>query len=97
MAIRARSTLLAAALAGTVAAFAAAQTPAPDEAAFRALYKQLVEINTTRSVGSCTEAAEAMRARLIAAGISAADTQILAPLLGFQSPPPPLTERIMGP
>jgi acetylornithine deacetylase/succinyl-diaminopimelate desuccinylase-like protein len=79
MAIRARSTLSAAALAGTAAAFAAAQTPVPDEAAFRALYKQLVEINTTRSVGSCTEAAEAMRARLMAAGISAADTQILAP------------------
>ena len=35
-----------------------------DEAAFRDLYKQLVEINTTRSVGSCTRAAEAMRARL---------------------------------
>ena len=50
-----------------------------DEVAFRALYKELVEINTTRSVGSCTQAAEAMRARLLAAGIPAADTQILAP------------------
>jgi acetylornithine deacetylase/succinyl-diaminopimelate desuccinylase-like protein len=56
-----------------------AQTPAPDEAAFRDLYKQLVEINTSRSVGSCTQAAEAMRARLLAAGIAAADTQILTP------------------
>ncbi|MEP6941212.1 MAG: M20/M25/M40 family metallo-hydrolase, partial [Rudaea sp.] len=46
---------------------------------FRALYKELVEINTTRSVGNCTQAAEAMRARLLAAGIAAADTQILAP------------------
>jgi acetylornithine deacetylase/succinyl-diaminopimelate desuccinylase-like protein len=56
--------------------------PAPasaDETAFRALYKQLVEINTTLSVGSCTEAAEAMRARLIAAGIPKADTQVLTP------------------
>ena len=54
---------------------------APDagEAAFRALYKELVEINTTRSVGSCTRAAEAMRARLLAGGIAAADMQILAP------------------
>ncbi|MDB6082323.1 MAG: peptidase [Gammaproteobacteria bacterium] len=56
-----------------------AAAPAPDEAAFRALYKELVEINTTRSVGSCTRAAEAMRARLLDAGIPAADMQILAP------------------
>ena len=49
------------------------------EAAFRDLYRELVEINTTRSVGSCTRAAEAMRARLLDAGIPAADTQILAP------------------
>ena len=42
--------------------------PDPDETAFRALYKELVEINTTLSVGSCTAAAEAMAARLKAAG-----------------------------
>ncbi len=53
--------------------------PSADEAAFRALYKELVEINTTRSVGNCTRAAEAMRAHLLAAGIPAADMQILAP------------------
>jgi acetylornithine deacetylase/succinyl-diaminopimelate desuccinylase-like protein len=68
-----------AAAAGIFAAASLAQTPAPDEVAFRALYKQLVETNTTRSVGSCTQAAEAMLARLLAAGIPAADTQILAP------------------
>jgi acetylornithine deacetylase/succinyl-diaminopimelate desuccinylase-like protein len=56
-----------------------AQAPSIDEAAFRALYKQLVEINTTRSVGNCTQAAEAMRRHLLEAGIAAADTQILAP------------------
>ena len=56
-----------------------AQAPDAGEAAFRALYKELVEINTTRSVGSCTRAAEAMRARLLAAGIPQSDTQILAP------------------
>ena len=40
--------------------------PAADdgEAAFRELYNELVEINTTLSVGSCTAAAEAMAARL---------------------------------
>jgi acetylornithine deacetylase/succinyl-diaminopimelate desuccinylase-like protein len=52
---------------------------APDEVAFRDLYRELVEINTTRSVGSCTQAAEAVRARLLAAGIPEADTRILAP------------------
>ena len=51
----------------------------PGEPAFRALFKQLVEINTTRSVGSCTAAASAMRERLLAAGLPAADMQILAP------------------
>jgi acetylornithine deacetylase/succinyl-diaminopimelate desuccinylase-like protein len=56
-----------------------AAEPAAGEAEFRSLYKQLVEINTTRSVGSCTEAAQAMRARLSEAGIPAADMEILAP------------------
>src|ERR1700692_4914921 len=79
MSLRNRSSLLAAAVAGSIAAASPAQTPAPDEVAFRALYKELVEINTTRSVGSCTRAAEAMRAHLLAAGISSADMQILAP------------------
>jgi acetylornithine deacetylase/succinyl-diaminopimelate desuccinylase-like protein len=50
-----------------------------DAAAFRDLYKELVEINTTRSVGSCTRAAEAMRTRLATAGIPATDMQILSP------------------
>ena len=63
-------------LAASASAIAA---PAPDEAEFRALYKQLVEINTTLSAGSCTRAAEAMQARLLAAGMAKADTQILIP------------------
>src|SRR5688500_18431788 len=69
------------ALACTTVSATAAQTPGPDpgEAAFRALYKELIEINTTRSVGDCTQAAEAMRARLLAAGYPATDMQILAP------------------
>jgi len=71
--------LLLVVLAGSVAAASPAQTSAPDEVAFRALYKELVEINTTRSVGNCTQAAEAMRAHLLAAGMPGADMQILAP------------------
>lgn len=58
---------------------AGAEPPSSADAAFRDLYKELVEINTTRSVGSCTRAAQAMRARLIAAGIPEADARILAP------------------
>ena len=58
---------------------ASAQTHSADETAFRALYKELVEINTTRSVGNCTQAAEAMRKHLLDAGIAESDTQILAP------------------
>ena len=50
-----------------------------DEAEFRNLYRQLVNINTTRSAGSCTEAAEAMRTRLSAANIPEKYMQILAP------------------
>ena len=36
--------------------------PDPTEPAFRALYKELVETNTTLSAGSCTLAAERMAA-----------------------------------
>ena len=61
------------------AAGAESAGPSPDEAAFRALYKELIEINTTRSVGNCTRAANAMRTHLVAAGIPAGDMQILAP------------------
>jgi acetylornithine deacetylase/succinyl-diaminopimelate desuccinylase-like protein len=60
-------------------AIAATAPSDPTEPAFRALYKELVETNTTRSVGSCTRAAEALRAHLVAAGIPATDTRILAP------------------
>ncbi|HEY4365615.1 MAG TPA: M20/M25/M40 family metallo-hydrolase [Steroidobacteraceae bacterium] len=48
------------------------------EPAFRDLYKQLIEINTTLSVGSCTEAANAMKARLLQAGYTENDLHILA-------------------
>ncbi|HWW31227.1 MAG TPA: M20/M25/M40 family metallo-hydrolase [Steroidobacteraceae bacterium] len=45
----------------------------PDQVAFRAIYKELVETNTTLSVGSCTLAAERMAAHLKAAGYSDKD------------------------
>ena len=72
----------AAALAASVlmagAAQAAAKAPAKPidtgEPAFRALYKELVETNTTFSAGDCTLAANRMAARLKAAGF--ADSQL---------------------
>jgi acetylornithine deacetylase/succinyl-diaminopimelate desuccinylase-like protein len=49
------------------------------ETEFRGLYKELIEINTTLSVGSCTQAANAMKARLLAAGYPESDLRVLAP------------------
>jgi acetylornithine deacetylase/succinyl-diaminopimelate desuccinylase-like protein len=45
----------------------------------RDIYKQLIEINTTDSVGSTTVAAEAMAQRLRDAGYPATDVQVLGP------------------
>jgi acetylornithine deacetylase/succinyl-diaminopimelate desuccinylase-like protein len=74
------------AAAALLASTAHAQTPAgappptPDQAQFRALYKELVETNTSLSVGSCTVAAERMAAHLKAAGIPDSDiTMFTAP------------------
>src|SRR5258708_31891565 len=66
-----------AAAATTLAAFSALAAPSQDtqsgEQRFRELYKELVETNTTLSVGSCTLAAERMAARLKAAGFPDGD------------------------
>jgi acetylornithine deacetylase/succinyl-diaminopimelate desuccinylase-like protein len=50
----------------------------PDQVAFRALYKELVETNTTASVGNCTLAAERMAARMKAAGFPDSDLTIFS-------------------
>ncbi|WP_291836679.1 M20/M25/M40 family metallo-hydrolase [Brevundimonas sp.] len=78
--------------AGTVAAIAVAliafggapsraqeAAPRPDQQAFRGLYEELIETNTTLSEGSCTLASERMAARLLAAGYPAADVRVLVP------------------
>jgi len=51
----------------------------PDQVEFRGLYKELVETNTTLSVGSCTAAAAKMKARLVAAGYPEADLVAYVP------------------
>jgi len=56
------------ALAIAVAPASAQTPPRPDQLAFRALYKELVETDTSVSTGSCIAAAEKMAARLKAAG-----------------------------
>ena len=79
MTLTLKSLLAATALAGAASAspaYAAPAAPASSagEADFRALYKELIETNTTVTNGSCTLAAERMAARLKAAGF--ADSQI---------------------
>jgi acetylornithine deacetylase/succinyl-diaminopimelate desuccinylase-like protein len=54
-------------------------SPPADRDLARAIYKELVEINTTDSNGDCTQAAEAMAARLKAGGLKASDLQVLGP------------------
>lgn len=64
-----------------LSAGAQSPTPAlrPDQAAFRALYRELVETNTTLSAGSCTLAAQRMGARLKAAGYGDSDITYITP------------------
>ena len=58
---------------------ASAQDAGPHNLEARAILKELIEINTTDSSGSTTKAAEAMAARLKAAGFADADVQVLGP------------------
>ena len=50
----------------------------PDQVAFRELFKELVETNTTLSSGSCTLAAERMAARLKGAGFTESQLTLFA-------------------
>ena len=57
-----------------------AATPLPPhDKLLREIYQELVEINTTDSVGSCTEAAKAMAARLKTGGYTDAEMQLIIP------------------
>jgi acetylornithine deacetylase/succinyl-diaminopimelate desuccinylase-like protein len=81
MAMRMKSTILAVAAAVLVAGPAASQVPTgtmgalrPDQQQFFALYKELVETDTSVTSGNCTQAAAQIATRLKAAGF--ADDQI---------------------
>jgi acetylornithine deacetylase/succinyl-diaminopimelate desuccinylase-like protein len=77
---RSTAWLAAGALAATAAPLAG-QTQAlePHQRLAREVYQELVEINTADSVGSVTQAAEAMAARFRAAGFPESDVQVLVP------------------
>ncbi len=55
----------------------ATEPPEASKALARDIFKELIEINTSDSVGDNTAAAEAMAARLLAAGFPAADMKVL--------------------
>jgi len=64
------------------ATFSLAQQPlAPSQQLARDIFKELIEINTTDTpAGNVTTAADAMAARLRAAGFSAEDVQVVGPV-----------------
>ncbi|MBI1251264.1 MAG: M20/M25/M40 family metallo-hydrolase [Alphaproteobacteria bacterium] len=68
-----------AALCAAALASASAQELSPERRAFRELYRELVEIDTSVATGACTPAAEAMAARLRAAGFPESDVQVITP------------------
>src|SRR5579862_9828281 len=68
-----KTTIAAAAIAALTTLSSVQAQSDPTEQRFRALYKELVETNTSLSSGSCTLAAERMAARLKAAGFADAD------------------------
>src|SRR5688572_32751670 len=61
------------------ASIATAADLKPEQRALFDIYKELVEINTTDSVGDNTAAARAMAARLVAAGFAQEDVRVLVP------------------
>jgi acetylornithine deacetylase/succinyl-diaminopimelate desuccinylase-like protein len=73
-----RSIMAALALA-VLAQSAHAQEQNTGRQAFRVLYEELVEIDTSEASGSCTRAAEAMAAHLRGAGYPEADVRVIVP------------------
>ena len=75
--VRCLGSLLSLGLLATASTAQPALTPA--QAELRAIYQELVEINTTDSVGSCTTAVQAMAVHLKSAGYADQELQILVP------------------
>jgi acetylornithine deacetylase/succinyl-diaminopimelate desuccinylase-like protein len=68
--------LIAGLVVGSVVPSAADPVPPPVQQLSREIYKELVETNTSQSVGDTFAAARAMGARLTAAGFAKADVQV---------------------
>jgi acetylornithine deacetylase/succinyl-diaminopimelate desuccinylase-like protein len=64
---------------GVQTAWCASQSEAAVHQTAHDIFKQLIEINTTDSIGSTTLAAQAMAQRLLDAGFAAADVSVLGP------------------
>jgi len=77
--VRRLAVVIAGALLWSFSGRAAAQSeaPSPDRALARDILRELVEINTTDSLGNTPRAARAMARRLVAAGFPAADVRVL--------------------
>jgi acetylornithine deacetylase/succinyl-diaminopimelate desuccinylase-like protein len=69
---------LAAALCAVSMTASAGDALRPDQAAYRELFRELVETNTTLSAGDCTEAAGKMAARLRKAGMPEQDIHLFS-------------------
>lgn len=74
-----RAALLSLAITFLGAVSASAQTAADDRQAFRDIYRELVEIDSSPTTGSCTRAAEAMLVHLRAAGYSEQEARVIVP------------------
>jgi acetylornithine deacetylase/succinyl-diaminopimelate desuccinylase-like protein len=72
-------TAFAAAALLSCSAAAVAQSGDPARAAFREIYQEMVEIDSSPSTGSCTKVVQAAEARLKAAGYAGNDVQLVIP------------------
>jgi acetylornithine deacetylase/succinyl-diaminopimelate desuccinylase-like protein len=63
----------------SLAAIAPGASADSDREAFRAIYEEMVEIDTSPSTGSCTKLVRAAETRLKAAGFSGAEVQLVIP------------------
>jgi hypothetical protein len=77
--VRGSVILLICALCGQTAWSAAPQSEAVTREMAHDIFKQLIEINTTDSIGSTTLAAQAMAKRLLDAGFPQADITVIGP------------------
>ena len=66
-------------LAAATVAFVATASPSPEDDLSREIFEELIEINTTDSIGDNTKAAEAMARRLRDAGFPEEDVRVLGP------------------